>query len=125
MKDLRHLRINLYLPDPYNKRLWTDGLAEQLASLIASFDNGTKLKDLRILISTWHCFRELSEWQAGVLGLLERLSVRGHTQVRSRSLDGKLRASLQQLDLTSKLRDTSWSPDAFVGCCDTAENDLD
>ena len=35
-KDLRHLRINLFLPDPYNRGLWMDTLAQQLTSLILS-----------------------------------------------------------------------------------------
>ena len=127
MKDICHLRVDLYLPDPYNRSLWTDILAKQLTSLIVSVGNGTKLKDMRLLIATWHRFRELTEWQAEVLDLLDHLNVRGHTQVRTRSLDGKLRATLQELDLTSKLRDVSMSQnvDIFTDCYETAGNDMD
>jgi hypothetical protein len=127
MKDLRHLRINLFLPDPYKRKLWTDILAKQLTGLIMSLANGTKLKDLRILIATWHCFRELTEWQADVLDLLGQFSVRGHAQVRTRSLNGKLRASLQKLDLASKLRDSSSPcvPIVFNEFCDAVGSDMD
>ena len=127
LKDIRHLRVDLYLPDPYQRRLWTNTFAKQLSSLAISVGNGTKLKDMRVLFATWHRFRELAEWQAEVLGLLGQLSVRGHTQVRTRSLDGKLRAALQTLDLTSKLRDASMSRTAnvFTKCLETTENDMD
>lgn len=127
MKDIRHLRIDLYLPDPYKRKLWTDTFAKQLSSMIISVGNGTKLKDIRVLIATWHRFRELTEWQTEVLGLLGKFSVRGHTQVRTRSLDGKLRATLQDLDLTSKLREASMSrtADAFTECYETTEHDMD
>ena len=127
MKDIRHLRIDLYLPDPYKRELWTDTLAKQLSSLIISVGNGTKLKDMKVLIATWHRFRELTEWQTEVLGLLGQFSVRGHTQVRTRSLDGKLRAALQRLDLTVKLRNISVAPgrDVLDGCFETTGNDMD
>ena len=127
MKNIRHLRIDLYLPDPYNRRLWTDTLAKQLTSSVISVSNGTRLRDVRVLIATWHRFRELTEWQAEVLVLLEQLSVRGHTQVRTRSLDGKLRAALQDLDLTSKLRDASitQTADVFNECYELADHDMD
>jgi len=126
MKDIRHLRVDLYLPDPYNRRLWTT-FAKHLTSLIISADNGTKLKDMRILIATWHRFRELTEWHAEVLDSLGQFRVRGHTQVRTRSLDGKLRAALQNLDLTARLRDISMAstPNVFVECFEALGNDMD
>lgn len=127
MKDLRHLRIDLFLPDPYGRELWTDALAKQLTSLIVSVCNGSKLKDLRILIATWHRFRELTDWQIEVLGLLRQFTVRGHTEVRTRSLGGKLKATLAKLDLGSKLRDGSAScaPGVLIECCPTAADDMD
>jgi hypothetical protein len=127
MKDIRHLRIHLFLPDPYRRALWIDTLAKQLTSLIDSTANGAKLKDLRILISTWHRFRELAGWQTKVLGLLGQFRVRGHTQVRTRSLDGKLRAALGELDLASKLRDVAMAstPDVSTEVCETAGDDMD
>ena len=106
--DLRHVRLDLYLPDPYDKRLW-NMFAGQLAQLADSVANGKKLRELRVLIATWHRFRELSDQHIEVLKSLGQLSVKGRVQVRTRSLDGKLRAVLQNLGLTSKLRDDSVS----------------
>ncbi|GAB7332233.1 hypothetical protein MBLNU13_g04085t1 [Cladosporium sp. NU13] len=127
MRDIRHLRVDLYLPDPYKRKLWTDTLAKQLTSLAISVGKGTKLKDMRVLIATWHRFRELAEWQAEMLGLLEQMSVRGHTQVRTRSLDGKLRAALHDLDLTSKMRDAFMSHIPYVPteCYEAADKEMD
>lgn len=127
MKHIRHLRVDLYLPDPYNRRLWTDELLKQLTNLTNSTVNGKKLKDMRVLIATWHRFRELTEWQAEILELLGQFSVRGHTQVRTRSLDGKLRAGLQSLDLTARLRDVTMAstPNVFIDCCEATANGMD
>lgn len=127
MKDLHHLRIDLFLPDPYMRASWTNTLAKQLTGLITSVANGRKLKDLRILIATWHRFRELTDWQTEVLGLLGQLTVRGHTQVRTRSLDGKLRATLEKLDLASRLRDNSisYAPNTFTEPDEMAGDDMD
>jgi hypothetical protein len=127
MKDLRHLRVDLFLPDPYRRELWTDALAKQLTGLIVAVSNGGKLKDLRVLIATWHRFRELADWQTEVLSLLGQFSVRGHTQVRTRSFDGKLRVTLGKLDLANRMRDVSSSrtPNSMTECCETAGADMD
>jgi hypothetical protein len=83
MKNLRRFRINLSLSDPHRRGLWMDTLAQHLTSLILSVDEGVQLNDIRILTATWHQFRELTEWQTEVLGLLRGLNARVHTQVRS------------------------------------------
>jgi hypothetical protein len=104
---LRHLRLNLYLPDPYSTRLWEDVLAQQLAKLIKAMDNGQRLKDLKVLIVTWHRIRNLSTQQAEVLGIFEQMNMRGNVQVKTRSLDGRLKATLHGLDLTNGM-DWEW-----------------
>lgn len=105
-KNLRSLRLDLYLPDPYNKGLWTDVVAMQLQQFVASLGRKSHLRDLKILIASWHRFRDLPDWQADILGLLGQLRVRGHIEVRTRrSLDGKVKTALQSLDLTNKVRD--------------------
>jgi hypothetical protein len=106
--DLRHVRLDLYLPDPYDKRLWNT-FARQLAQFADSVANGAKLRELRVLIATWHRFHELSDQHIKVLESLGQLSVKGSVQVRTWSLDGKLRAALQDLGLTSKLRNDAVS----------------
>jgi DNA-binding transcriptional MerR regulator len=104
-----------------------DTLAQRLTSLVLSVEQGVQLNEIRILIATWHQFRELTKWQTEVLGLLRGLSARVHTQVRTRSLDKKLRASLQELDLASRLRETNakCAPKDFAECFDEAESDMD
>jgi hypothetical protein len=124
---LRHLRLNLYLPDPYNTKLWEDVLAQQLASLIRAFDNGRRLRDLRVLIVTWHQFRDLSTRQAEMLSIFEQVHMRGHVQVKTRSIDGRLRAALHNLDLTNKMRDSRMSrvPIANREDCRVVESGMD
>lgn len=126
-KFLRHLRLDLYLPDPYSRKLWQYDLATQLRQFVASVDEGDKLKDLRVLIMTWHRFRDLTDWQADVLGILSQMTVRGHVEFRTRSLDGKLRATLQKIDLTNQLRDCSdlRTISAFDECCTVGCQDVD
>jgi cation diffusion facilitator CzcD-associated flavoprotein CzcO len=124
---LRHLRLNLYLPDPYNARLWEDVLAQQLANLIRAFDNGRRLRDLRVLIVTWHQFRDLSTRQAEMLGIFEQVHMRGHVQVKTRSIDGKLKAALHDLDLTNRMRDSRMSQVPIVNRedCKVVESGMD
>lgn len=102
--QLRHLRLNMYLPDPYSASLWEDTLATQLANLIKTIDNGRKLKDLSVLIATWHHFRDLRAWQTKVFGIFKKMEIRGHVHIRTRSLDGKLSCAIRNLDLASKMR---------------------
>jgi hypothetical protein len=58
---------------------------------------------------TWHQFHDLSNRQAEMLGIFEQVHVRGHVQVKTRSIDGKLRAALHSLDLTNRMRDSRMS----------------
>ena len=127
MEVLRHLRLDLYLPDPYSKNIWNN-LTQQLVRLQAMISKKTKLKDLKILIATWHRFRELSDWQCEAVGLLGQLSIRGSTEVRTRSLDERLRDAFRVLGLTSKLqiRSATCTPDAStVYCVDGGDLDWD
>jgi hypothetical protein len=124
---LRHLRLNLYLPDPYSIRLWEDVLARRLSRLIKAIDYGQRLKDLRVLIVTWHQFRDLSTRQAEVLSIFEQMQMRGRVQVRTRSIDGKLRATLHDLSLINRMRDsrTSEVPKVNQEDCNATGSDID
>jgi hypothetical protein len=124
---LRHLRLNLYLPDSYSIRLWDDVLARRLSRLIEAIDNGQRLKDLSVLIVTWHQFCDLSTRQAEVLGIFEQMQMRGHVQVRTRSIDGKLRVTLNDLSLTNKMRDSRMSqvPKVNQEDCSATVSDID
>lgn len=127
MENLRRFRINIILPDPHRPELWMDTLAQQLTSLVLSVEQGVHVNEIKILIATWHQFREFTAWQTEVLGLLRGLSSRVHTQVKTRSLEKNLRASLQELDLASRLRETNakCAPNDFAECFDEAESDMD
>jgi hypothetical protein len=104
MQRLRHLRLDLYLPNPYNTRLWDDTLFTRLAKLVQAIDNGKRLKDLKILIATWYHFHGITTRQAATLGIFKQMTIHGHVEVKTRSISAKLRAALQDLDLADKMR---------------------
>lgn len=39
MEDLRHLRVNRWVPAPHGRRLWEDELAAQLAKFVEAVDS--------------------------------------------------------------------------------------
>lgn len=104
MQRLRHLRLNLYLPNPYDTRLWDDKLSKRLAELLQAIDNGSRLEDLKILIATWYHFHGITPRQAATIAVLRQITIQGHVEVRTRSISAKLRAALQYLDLADKMR---------------------
>jgi hypothetical protein len=106
---VRHLRLNLYLPNPYDQRLWENTLTQQLIKFVQAVNNGQRMRDLKILIATWHHFHGMTAQQAAVLGILGQMHKQGHVQVKTRGMSGKLRAALQDLDLTDKMRDSRQS----------------
>jgi hypothetical protein len=107
LSNLRHLRLNLYLPPQHDLTLWTDKFGKQLASFVEAVDQGQKLRDFKILIGTWHKVRELGQPQLEALGTLEQMQIRGTVQVRTRSLDLDGKAVVQRLDLEHRMRNTS------------------
>lgn len=104
MSSLRRLRLNIFLPPQHNTKLWTDIFAEQLARFVEVLEHGQKLKDFKVLIGTWHSLRDLDEAQLAVMGILERMQLRGLVQVRTRSLDQHGKAVVQRLDLERRMR---------------------
>lgn len=124
---VRHLRLDLYLPNPYDKRLWENTLIQRLIKFVQAINNGERLRDLKILIMTWYHFHGLSARQAAMLGILGQIHVRGHVQVKTRSIGGKLRAALQNLDLTNKMRDSRLSQfsDRCNRSCEVIGGDMD
>lgn len=118
LANLRHLRLNLYLPRQHDIALWTDKFGKQLSTFVEAVDHGQKLKDFKILIGTWHKVRELGVPQLDVLGILERLQVRGTVQVRTRSLDRDGKAAVQMLDLERRMR-TTGSTESRLMCLAT------
>lgn len=110
-ENIRNLRLNLFLPSPHDISLWTDKFAKQLVSFVDAVDQGSRLKNFRVLIATWHKIRILNDKQEEALGVLERMEVRGLLQVRTRSLDPDGKAVVQKLELERRMRPTGYSHD--------------
>lgn len=127
MQRLRHLRLNLYLPNPYNTRLWDDTLSTRLENFLQAVDNGRGLIDLKILIATWHHFHEITARQAAILGIFKQMTIHGHLEVRTRSISAKLRDALRGLDLTDKMRvgQKSLSFDSLSRAQEAVGSDMD
>lgn len=55
------------------------------------------------------------------------MTVRGHVEIRTRSLDAKVKIALQSLDLTNKVRDRpkSRKVDVFQEDCELGYPDMD
>lgn len=102
--NLRRLRLNLYLPPQHDLNMWSERFSKQLSSFTEAIDQGTRLRDFKILIGTWHGIRELGAPQMAAFHLLAQMEVRGTVQVRTRSLDARGKAVVQGLDLERRLR---------------------
>jgi hypothetical protein len=107
LRNLRHLRLNLYLPPQHNIALWSGKFGKQLSQFVEAVDHGRRLQDFKVLFGTWHKIRELGGPQTAALSILERMQVRGTVQVRTRSLDRDGKAFVQRLDLERRMRVTS------------------
>lgn len=127
MLKIRHLRLNLYLPNPYSTRLWEDALSGRLTRFVQAISNGANLRDLKILIATWYHFHGITDRQAAILTILGQICVRGRVQVKTRSISGKLRAALQDLSLTDKMRigHALQSSDRYNKSCGVVDSDMD
>ncbi|KAM0689627.1 hypothetical protein Q7P36_010498 [Cladosporium allicinum] len=100
--SLRHLTLALSLPNPYSRKLWQTTFATQLSAFVNNtLDNrGQRLKTFKLLLSSWHYFREICEWQMAVLvrGLGE-LEVGGDVQVRGRGFGRDVVGGIREVGL--------------------------
>jgi hypothetical protein len=104
LRSIRHLRLNLSLPNPYSRKTWQTTFATQLANFVNAIDNGHRLKDFKVLISSWHYFREVCDWQTDVLVEgLGKLEVKGDVQVRGRGFDVGVREELGEVRLSGMM----------------------
>lgn len=103
---IRHLRLDIYLPERYSRKLWEGTFATQLASLVRALDKGQRLRELKVMIASWHDFRTLCDWQATVLlqgfGGLE---VKGDVQVRGRGFSREVRREMAEIGLAGEMRE--------------------
>lgn len=105
LQNLRHLRLNMYLPMSHDKKAWTETFPKKLAGFINSIDNGRRLKSLKILIGTWYTLLNFSTSQAAVLDILEQMQVRGTVQVRTKNIYKETKYCISGLDLENRIRD--------------------
>jgi hypothetical protein len=81
-------------------------LATQLANFVNAIDHGQRLKDFEIMISSWHYFREVCDWQTDVLvEAFGELEVRGDVQVRGRGFGGEVMGRMKVVGLGGRMRD--------------------
>lgn len=104
LSNLRHLRLNLFLPTWQDKSAWTTKLPTELVRFVDAMDCGEKLKDLRMLIGTWYHHAELPQSQAAAFDVLERMRVRGKVHIRTNNIYKSTKDSICQLDLENRMR---------------------
>jgi hypothetical protein len=106
LRSIRHLRLNLSLPNPYSRKIWQTAFARQLRNFVNAIDNGHRLKDLKVMILSWHYFREVCDWQTDVLvEAFGELEVRGDVQVRGRRFGGEVMGRMKAVGLGGRMRD--------------------
>lgn len=127
-QHLRHLRLDIYLPEPYGRKIWEGTFATQLANFAKALDKGQRLRELKVLIASWHDFRSLGEWQAAVLmDGLGSLEVRGDVQVRGRGFNREAVNKMREIGLGEKMRDggRAYRREVPGVSCGGLEGDLD
>jgi hypothetical protein len=115
---------------PYSQKIWQGPFASQLASFVRAVDGGHRLKDLKILISSWHYFREMRDWQIAILVQgLGVLDVRGDVQVRGRGFEREVRERIREIGLGQMMRGGGGgrvcSREVPVASCGRAGEELD
>lgn len=103
-EDLRHVRLNIYLPTSHDRKAWTETFPRRLARFVQTLDQGTRLKDIRILIGTWYTFLNFSTSQSVVFDVLEKMQIRGSVQVRTKNIYRETKTSIRRLDLENRMR---------------------
>ena len=79
-------------------------MATQIANFVNAIDHGQRLKDFKVMISSWHYFREVCDWQTDVLAEgLGQLEVRGDVQVRGRGFETEVRKKMGGIGLGEKM----------------------
>jgi hypothetical protein len=104
LQSIRYLRLNISLPNPYSRKTWQTTLASQLTDFGNAINKGHRLKEFKVLISSWHYFREICDWQTDVLAEgLGQLEVKGNVQVRGRGFEMGVRKQLGEVGLAGRM----------------------
>lgn len=106
LQHLRHLRLNIYLPQIEDDYGWLDALRQSLTRMVAAIDHGRRLKTLTVLLSSKHHSARvpLSTEQIDVLKILARMEVPGRVKVATKYDFREVRASIENLQLDKAMR---------------------
>ena len=104
MQDLRHLRLNLFLPSTSDSKAWTTVFPQMLQRFASAVDRGSKILELKILIGSWHKPLLLGEEHAAAFEALANMHVRGSVQVRTQGIFDEAKKAIQALQLDKKMR---------------------
>jgi hypothetical protein len=104
LRSIRHLRLNPSLPNPYSRKTWQTTFATQLSDFVNAIDKGHRLRNLKVLFSSWHYFREVCDWQTDILvEAFGELEVRGDVQVRGRGFGGEVIGRMKAVGLGGRM----------------------
>ena len=104
MRDIRHIRLNIYLPTSHDKKAWAETFPQRLKGFVRVLEQGRRLKDLRVLVGTWYTLLNLSESQKAAFDVLEQMQVRGLVQVRAKNIYKETRESFRALELERRMK---------------------
>ena len=106
LQDLRHLHLNIYLPDPENEDAWSTGVRRSLSRLIMALEGGTRLRAVRILFTSKRVNPHigLSSRHLDILNVLAKMEVPGKISVRTSYGFRLAKASIENLNLERMMR---------------------
>lgn len=107
MQDLRHLRLNLFLPSTSDMKAWTNALPHMFQRFANALDGGSRLMELKILIGTWHRPLLFREEHAAALDVLAGMQVRGTVQVRTQGIFDDTKKAIRALQLEKRMRENA------------------
>nr|OQO21415.1 hypothetical protein B0A51_11883 [Rachicladosporium sp. CCFEE 5018] len=103
LSNIRHLRLNMYLPTSHDRPAWTTGFPTKLARFVQSLDYGSTLRSLKILVGTWYTLLNFSTSQAAVFDVLEQMQIRGTVEIRTKNIYNETKAAVRSLDLEHRM----------------------
>lgn len=104
MQDIRHLRLNLYLPSTSDKQTWSSTFPSMLKRFAHALDGGSRILELKILISTWHKPLLLRDEHGAAFGVLGEMHVRGSVHVRTQGIFDEAQKAVKALQLQRRMK---------------------
>lgn len=107
MQDLRHLRLNLFLPSTSDMTTWTATFPHMFQRFANALDRGSRITELKILIGTWHKPLLLREEHAAAFDVLASMQVRGTVQVRTQGIFDETKKAVRALQLDKRMKENA------------------